>query len=268
MSAADGGPEDGRLSDLLHPEQLGRASYERFLATLPAPQPDRLAPVLVELTTIPLSTTDTGEILQRAASLCQRAYAHPVAVSVTLGPPVAPELVATNSKLAQQVDGAQVVAGEGPCQDAWGSGEPVATAALREDPRWPRLVDHLGATPVVAVTASPLRLGDTVAGCLNVYGTDPAVADEPALSTTALLASAITAVLHEAEARSDLERLVEQLRAAMASRSTIEQAKGILMARHRCGPDEAFRRLVASSSTTNVKLREVAARLVEEAAGG
>jgi AmiR/NasT family two-component response regulator len=57
----------------------------------------------------------------------------------------------------------------------------------------------------------------------------------------------------------------EQLREAMRSRAVIEQAKGVLMARRRCSPDEAFDVLREVSQTSNTKLREVARALVEEA---
>jgi AmiR/NasT family two-component response regulator len=55
---------------------------------------------------------------------------------------------------------------------------------------------------------------------------------------------------------------IDGLRTAMASRSTIEQAKGIIMATTRCSPDEAFRVLVGQSQHQNRKLREVARDLV------
>jgi AmiR/NasT family two-component response regulator len=42
----------------------------------------------------------------------------------------------------------------------------------------------------------------------------------------------------------------------------IEQAKGILMAHHNCGPDRAFRLLVEASQRENRKLRDVAAAVV------
>jgi AmiR/NasT family two-component response regulator len=48
----------------------------------------------------------------------------------------------------------------------------------------------------------------------------------------------------------------------MRSRATIEQAKGILMARTRCGPDAAFDLLVRASQRENRKLRDIAGDLV------
>ena len=57
----------------------------------------------------------------------------------------------------------------------------------------------------------------------------------------------------------------EQLRRALASRATIDQAKGILMAEHGGPPEAAFRRLVKMSQDTNVPLRDVARALVYQA---
>jgi PAS domain S-box-containing protein len=55
---------------------------------------------------------------------------------------------------------------------------------------------------------------------------------------------------------------VSQLREALTSRATIDQAKGILMAQRRCGPDAAFQMLVRSSQSNNIKVRDLAARLI------
>jgi AmiR/NasT family two-component response regulator len=50
----------------------------------------------------------------------------------------------------------------------------------------------------------------------------------------------------------------------MRSRAVIEQAKGILMAHEHITDDEAFQRLTTLSEQANVKLRDLARRLVEE----
>ena len=42
----------------------------------------------------------------------------------------------------------------------------------------------------------------------------------------------------------------------------IEQAKGIIMAQRRCGPEEAFDLLRRASQRTNVKVHVLAARIV------
>lgn len=61
---------------------------------------------------------------------------------------------------------------------------------------------------------------------------------------------------------------IAQLREALTSRSTIDQAKGLIMAERRCTPDEAFKHLVRLSNDTNVRVADVAAALVYRAQGG
>jgi hypothetical protein len=48
--------------------------------------------------------------------------------------------------------------------------------------------------------------------------------------------------------------------------AVIEQAKGIIMAQHRCEPEEAFDLLRRVSQRTNVKVRELAAQIVDRIA--
>ena len=66
---------------------------------------------------------------------------------------------------------------------------------------------------------------------------------------------------------SALEAEVEQLRAAMASRAAIEQAKGILMLLTNCGDQVAFDLLAHISSHTHRKVRDVAEVITRSAAG-
>ena len=61
-------------------------------------------------------------------------------------------------------------------------------------------------------------------------------------------------LLHSAFAR---------LRARQETMGVIEQAKGIIMGQQRCGSDEAFDLLRRVSQRTNVKLRVLAAQIVE-----
>ena len=53
-----------------------------------------------------------------------------------------------------------------------------------------------------------------------------------------------------------------RLLARLDSMPVVEQAKGILMAQNRCGPDEAFDLLRRASQRSNVPLRDLAAQIV------
>ena len=61
---------------------------------------------------------------------------------------------------------------------------------------------------------------------------------------------------------------VEQLRAAMASRAAIEQAKGVVMLLMGCSEQVAFDLLAHISSHTHRKVRDVAGVIVASASGG
>jgi ANTAR domain len=55
---------------------------------------------------------------------------------------------------------------------------------------------------------------------------------------------------------------VARLQARLETMPVVEQAKGILMAQQRCGPDEAFDLLRRASQRGNIKLHVLAAQLV------
>ena len=72
----------------------------------------------------------------------------------------------------------------------------------------------------------------------------------------------------DADRAAALEIEVAQLRAAMASRAAIEQAKGILMLLTGCTDQVAFDLLSHISGHTHRKLREVAQAITASASGG
>ncbi|MGO1935801.1 MAG: ANTAR domain-containing protein, partial [Cellulosimicrobium funkei] len=74
--------------------------------------------------------------------------------------------------------------------------------------------------------------------------------------------------LTTAHAEAARREATASIRAADASRSVIEQAKGVLMAALRTGPDDAFEVLRRRSNDVNVPVRELARRLVEGVVGG
>ena len=64
-----------------------------------------------------------------------------------------------------------------------------------------------------------------------------------------------------------LEDEVAHLRVALESRSMIERAKGMIMARWECDEDTAFKLLVARSRNERRKVRDVAAELAASGPG-
>jgi anti-sigma B factor antagonist len=75
----------------------------------------------------------------------------------------------------------------------------------------------------------------------------------------------LTEALAQTGGRDDQLR-VRRLRARMESMPVIEQAKGILMAQQRCGPDEAFTCYAGHPSVPTSKISVLAAQIVENVA--
>jgi ANTAR domain len=65
-----------------------------------------------------------------------------------------------------------------------------------------------------------------------------------------------------------LRQEIAGLKAALLSRATIDQARGILVARYQISPDAAFDLLVRWSQDRNIKLRAIAETLVAMAQHG
>jgi hypothetical protein len=102
-----------------------------------------------------------------------------------------------------------------------------------------------------------------VVGALNMYASTPhAPSDETMTLAQAFAGYAGVAVANAALYNHSAE-LADQMRTAMQSRSVIEQAKGILMARHGYDSDEAFKSLSKMSQDSNRKLRDIAQTIID-----
>lgn len=165
----------------------------------------------------------------------------------------------SNDDVGILLDGIQTGAGEGPCLDAIRVGEVMVASDLRVDERWttygPRAAE---ATGVVSSIAHPLHDGRRVLGALNLFSEEVGAfdgGDDEQEGVAAVVAAHCTSALAAALQREDMA-------AALRSRDIIGQAKGMLMARSQIDEDAAFEILVRASQRTNVKLAEVARRLV------
>lgn len=92
-------------------------------------------------------------------------------------------------------------------------------------------------------------------GALNLYSKSPDAFDDESREMGSVFAAHAAVALGSA-------RNEEHLEAALASRDVIGQAKGLLMAREGITPDEAFAVLRKASQRLNVKLRDIAGRVV------
>jgi GAF domain-containing protein len=152
---------------------------------------------------------------------------------------------------------------EGPCRDCYHSGVPVSVADLSsETERWPRFSPVARSAGFRAAHALPLRLRGQVLGALNLFRTEPVPLSRPDIATGQALADVATISLLQSRALRDVQAVAEQLEEALHSRTTVEQAKGVIAERLGIGMDEAFSRLRRFARSRQSRLTDVAHEVV------
>ena len=172
--------------------------------------------------------------------------------------------VASSDPLVEHVDQLQVQTAEGPCLDAVRSQLDYNIADdLATDPTYPTFGPRAAQAGIRSAMGLRLRT-DHRLGAMNLYSDLPHAFSILDRAKAVILASHCSTALDAAQTRaqvSDTNR--DDLHAALASRGIIGQAQGILMERERITADQAFAVLRHASQDLNVKLREIAQRLVE-----
>jgi ANTAR domain len=108
-----------------------------------------------------------------------------------------------------------------------------------------------------------MATGNAQIGALNLYGRqDHAFNSVPSDAATLFAREAAAAVWVTATIAST-RAMIGHLERAVDSRDVIGMAKGIIMANENLSPDAAFKVLQTVSQHRNVKLRDVAAEVVE-----
>jgi len=164
-----------------------------------------------------------------------------------------------------EIDQAQYDTGEGPCLDAFATGHVVSIRSMLDDGPYPAFRKAAAAHGILSTLSMPLASGSTTVGAMNLYaGAEHAFSPADQL-TASDFARHAAVVLANAQAYWDAHSLSLRLHESMDFRAIIEQAKGILMASQRCSANEAFDLLVAASQRENVKVRDIARRIVDRA---
>ncbi|GAB3278648.1 GAF and ANTAR domain-containing protein [Sinomonas notoginsengisoli] len=111
----------------------------------------------------------------------------------------------------------------------------------------------------------PANAGPTARAALAIIGRVPADPDHrrALLAGIGRVRNEASGVLRLAVRLADSEEIAQHRALAMQSRTIIDMAVGVIMAQNRCSADEAFDVLRRASNNRNIKLREVAADLVQ-----
>lgn len=154
---------------------------------------------------------------------------------------------------------------EGACFQAFHEDRIVTVTELSEaEALWPRYARRLADAGLCSVLGLPLHAFGTAIGVMNIYRDTAGPWSATDVTAAQILGSlGASAVVYSSDVTAQRD-VATQLRAAITSRDTIGQAKGIIMEREQVDADTAFQLLRDASQRANRKLREVATAIVEE----
>ena len=200
---------------------------------------DRLTAVH-ELHELLLATDDFAGFLQQLADLATRTGSSRTSCGVTVRMDEHPLTVASSDDLATRVDEVQYASGVGPCLQSMDTGEVIDVPRLRRRGSVARVPDggDRERAAVLAVNPHPRRKSTRRRDQPLLQA--PGSFSEQDRRSATMFAAQASGCLAVANRMARHVELTTHLQAALASRSVIDQAIGIVMAQNKCHSDAAF----------------------------
>ncbi|MEV7395979.1 GAF and ANTAR domain-containing protein [Aeromicrobium sp. NPDC092404] len=164
--------------------------------------------------------------------------------------------VAPTHDLVLDLDARQYELKEGPCYDAATNTAHVISPDLAADDRFPEYGPYVVSKGIQAQAGLRLFDAPSSQGALNLYSHSIGAFED--FSTVAALFA------HQSAIAIAYAREISDLNDALRTRSTIGQAVGIIMERYELNDERAFAFLTRLSQHRNVKLRLIAAEIVDD----
>jgi GAF domain-containing protein len=233
-------------------------------SNFPSP-PAYAAEALDRLGRLSLRELSMDSLLQTVADLAKQVMPGTPEASVTMLVRDIPTTVATTGPLAMTLDETQYERGYGPCLHAARTGELTEISDTRTERRWHAYAQEAARQGNLSSLSVPLPVDadERVSGALNLYATMPDAFDADSRSAAQLFGPYATVAAGNLYMYQNARTMADNLQAALESRAVIDQAKGVLIERHRLTPDQAFQLLARTSMATNRKVRDIAEHLVE-----
>jgi GAF domain-containing protein len=234
------------------------------VADTPNPQPADPAEALERLGRLSLRELSMDSLLQTVADLTKSVMPGNPEASVLMLVKDRPTTVVSTGDLATDLDETQYEKGHGPCLHAARTGEVTEIPDTRADGRWPDYTPRAVERGNLSSLSIPLAIDqdEQVTGALNIYARRADAFDEASRSVATRVGPYAAVAAGNLYAYQSARDMADNLQTALESRAVIDQAKGILMERHKLTADQAFQLLARVSMTTNRKLRDIADDLV------
>jgi hypothetical protein len=214
-----------------------------------------------------LSTTTVEAFLQTVVDRAGEHVAPGAACTLTLLRQGRFLTVASTDHDATVADQVEYATDSGPCVEAARRGVETVVPDLRREERWPEWAAASLRLGFLSAAAAPAETGDGAQLAINLYGHTVDAFGEPEMQRARIYVDEAARALRLCLLIAQQTERAEHLEQALTSRSTIDQALGVIMGQNRISRDEAFAILRAASQHRNVKLREVAAMLIESLTG-
>ncbi len=167
---------------------------------------------------------------------------------------------AASDAVAAAIDEYERAIGEGPCLDAILEETAQVDPDLSSGSPWPRLAEQVVAvTPVRGMIGFRLLVDGRKAGALNLFSDTRGGFTLESVNQASILASFASVALMTLGAREEAGHLSK----ALTSNREIGKAVGLLMAAHKVPQERAFEILNSTSQNLNMKLADVAAKVVQ-----
>lgn len=172
----------------------------------------------------------------------------------------------SHSELIMLVDGEREI-GEGPSTEARGTLRRVVVADVLRDRRWARYAGLATRWGVRSALLLPIEVRPVLL-VVGLYSVRPgAFTTQAAAPLAEMLTEQVGVALANMWEFDEMRIDAAQLQEAMAGRSVIDQAKGIIMKTSGCSAEAAFEELRKVSQHHQVKVADLARLLVEEHQG-
>jgi GAF domain-containing protein len=219
---------------------------------------------LVEMADTLVDDYDVVDLLTGLTNRCVALLGASAAGVMLAAPAGGLRLIASSSEAMRLLELFELQAQEGPCLDAFRTGESVEHENLQAGVgRWPTFATIAVQSGFRSAVALPLRLRDAKLGALNLLnvGREPMAEADLIVARAFADLAALSIVQHRASI--EAQRLNEQLSGALSSRVVIEQAKGVISERAGVSLAEAFSRLRVFARQNNLRLTDVAQAAVD-----
>ena len=226
------------------------------------PRTVEAAHALDELGSLSLRDHSMESVLQAVADLSKRVLPGSPETSVFMQDGRRQVTVASTGQLALDLDEVQYAKHHGPCLHAARTGELTEIPDTRVEERWRDYAQRAAEHGNLSSLSVPLAMDGDVSGALNIYARVPHAFDDEARAVATRFGPYAAVAVGNMYDYQTAQAMARNLEVALESRAVIDQAKGILIERHKLTPDQAFQLLVEASSRTNTKLRDIADRLV------